>query len=81
MNYFRKMMALFLALTLSLGTTSFLQASKQNQNAVHVEEEENLTNSNHHNTCSICYEDCNILDENVRLLDCGHAFHENCIKE
>ena len=32
-------------------------------------------------TCSICHEDINFCDEEVSVLNCGHLFHQKCLKQ
>ena len=31
-------------------------------------------------TCSICHEDIDFIDEEVSVLNCGHLFHQRCLK-
>ena len=31
-------------------------------------------------TCSICHEDIDFIDEEVSVLNCGHLFHQKCLK-
>ena len=54
---------------------------KQVDDIEEIEWKEEIKNKNHtFESCPICYIDYEVKQK-IKLLECGHAFHINCVKE